>query len=368
MKRPLHTFLTTSALCLLLFVVAAAVGHANDVIKQAGGTVLANEAGTAVTLKRNVEYGPFGQPTVVADAKLTPAVVAELQQIQDLVALSIPGQKMIPELLAALPELTSLRALNLKSSGMTNDGLAKIASLKHLEVLNLEENRKLTDEGLQHLKGLTKLRRVELRSARVTDKGLLVFKDHKNLQSLKLRYTDVTGAGLVVLENHPQLAELELQCERSTADRKPLDLTPLGRGFAALKILSIGGNKLTDDHVAAIAKLPKLERLSMNTIGFLEVTNEGAKQLGQMKSLKHINLNGATKLDDIGVKALCENPALESLDLRRTGVTSASADAIAALPNLKEINLASTRFDPAGVKVIRAKHPKAKITLHQIMH
>jgi len=362
------TTLPLPALCLLFSLSFASGAAGNEVIKQAGGTVRANEAGTAVTLERKVEYGPFGQPTVVADAKLTPAVVTELKQIDKLVALSIPGQKMIPELLEALPELTTLRALNLKSSGMTDASLAKLATLTELEVLNLEENRKLTDAGMQHLTGLSKLRRVELRSARITDKGLLAFKDHKNLQSLKLRFTDVTGAGLVVLENHPQLAELELQCERSTADRKPLDLTPLGRGFAALRTLTFGGNKLGDEHIDALAKLPALERLSMKTIGFLGITNEGAKKLGQMKTLKHLELNGATQLDDTGIQALCANPALESLDLRRTGVTDLSAPALADLPNLKELNVASTRFTPAGVKKIRAKHPKAKITLHQIMH
>jgi len=353
---------------LLVFSGLLVTSLANDIIKEAGGTIRSNEAGTSVTLERKVTYGAFGQPKVVADAKLTPAVVAELRQMPKLVALSVPGQKMLPELLEALPTLTSLRALNLKSTGIDNAGLAKLSALVNLELLDLEENRKITDAGITHLKGLTKLRRVQLRSARITDQGLLAFKDAKNLQSLKLRYTDVTGAGLAVFENHPKLAEIELQCERSTADRKPLDLTPLGRGFPALKSLTFGGNALGDEHIDALLKLPALERLSMETIGLLEVTNEGVGKLAGIKSLRQVNLNGAHNLHDDGITALCANKTLQSLDLRRTGVTDASAPALAGLPKLAELNVASTRFTPAGVKVIKDKHPKAKVVLHQRMH
>ena len=54
---------------------------------------------------------------------------------------------------------------------ITDDGLVHLAGLTKLETLNLW-NTQITDNGLVHLVGLTALRRLGLTVARVTESGL----------------------------------------------------------------------------------------------------------------------------------------------------------------------------------------------------
>lgn len=54
---------------------------------------------------------------------------------------------------------------------------------------------KITDAGLVHLKGLTKLQSLELDDTKITDSGLLHLKGLTNLRVLKLKGTRVTRAG-----------------------------------------------------------------------------------------------------------------------------------------------------------------------------
>ena len=58
----------------------------------------------------------------------------------------------------------------------------------------------ITDAGLVHLKGLTKLQELHLNETKVTDAGLAHLKDLTNLQTLNLRFTQVTDAGLAAMQ------------------------------------------------------------------------------------------------------------------------------------------------------------------------
>ena len=58
----------------------------------------------------------------------------------------------------------------------------------------------VTDEGLVHLKGLTKLETLGLGRTQVTDAGLVHLKGMTNLKRLYLHYTQVTAAGVAELK------------------------------------------------------------------------------------------------------------------------------------------------------------------------
>ena len=59
---------------------------------------------------------------------------------------------------------------------------------------------KVTDAGLVHLKGLTKLQSLSLISTKVTDAGLVHLKGLTKLQSLNLSFSKVTDAGVKDLQ------------------------------------------------------------------------------------------------------------------------------------------------------------------------
>jgi len=59
---------------------------------------------------------------------------------------------------------------------------------------------KVSDAGLVHLKGLTKLQSLSLISTKVTDAGLVHLKGLTKLQSLNLSFSKVTDAGVKDLQ------------------------------------------------------------------------------------------------------------------------------------------------------------------------
>ena len=83
----------------------------------------------------------------------------------------------------------------------------------------LEFRRKqVTDAGLEHLKGLTKLEVLDLAKVEITDAGLEHLKGLTQLQALFLNQTQVTDAGLEHLKGLTQLQELGLRNTKVTDD------------------------------------------------------------------------------------------------------------------------------------------------------
>jgi hypothetical protein len=72
--------------------------------------------------------------------------------------------------------------------------------MKRLEVLNIGLCEEVGDAGLAHLKGLTELRELNLRSTKVTDAGLAHLRGLTGLRKLDLRHTKVTAAGVQDLQ------------------------------------------------------------------------------------------------------------------------------------------------------------------------
>ena len=99
--------------------------------------------------------------------------------------------------------------LNIIRSKVTDAGLVHLKGLTKLEWLDLT-NTMITDAGLVHLKGLTNLQQLHLCDTKVTDAGLVHLKGLENLQYLSLTTTEVAGAGLVHLKGLKKLERLDL--------------------------------------------------------------------------------------------------------------------------------------------------------------
>jgi len=68
--------------------------------------------------------------------------------------------------------LTQLQTLDLSHSKVTDAGLEHLKGLTRLQTLALSECMKVTDAGLERLKGLTQLQTLVLTRTQVTDAGL----------------------------------------------------------------------------------------------------------------------------------------------------------------------------------------------------
>jgi len=81
--------------------------------------------------------------------------------------------------------------------------------------------------------------------------------------------------------------------------------------------------------------------------------------IAAMKELKELDLT-ACHVTDEGVSALREHPTLRQLWLGRTQITDASIDVLLSLPRLDRLTVDGSGISPAGWKRILEKKPYLK--------
>ena len=86
-----------------------------------------------------------------------------------------PHPKISDAGLADIKGLTKLKVLNLGGTNITDAGLVHLVGLTKLETLNLGGTQ-ISDAGLVHLKGLTNLEKLDLAGAKVTSAGVTEFR------------------------------------------------------------------------------------------------------------------------------------------------------------------------------------------------
>jgi len=100
-------------------------------------------------------------------------------------------------------------SLDLRLSSITDDGLEHIKGLTALRRLNLEST-KITDGGLEQLKGMHFLTWLNLCSTEITDAGLVNVGRLSDMQELDLSITKITDEGLQHLHGLTELNDLWL--------------------------------------------------------------------------------------------------------------------------------------------------------------
>ena len=113
--------------------------------------------------------------------------------------------------------LTNLRRLSLIRTPVTNAGLEHLRALSGLRWLDLSGTQ-ITDAGLVHLKGLSELRTLDLGMTQIGDAGLEHLKEPMNLCSLGLMNTQVTDEGLKHMERLMNLVSVNVRGTHVTAE------------------------------------------------------------------------------------------------------------------------------------------------------
>ena len=375
MKPSILSFLLLG-FALIVFQLSAQDGL--DSLRKAGAKIAKSPDGS-ISVHFSVPKppsGPFGQPVFDPNFQPPPplekAQLETLSKIPSLRSLKLSGIAIRPkatETLGIIKGATGLRTLDLRNVRDVNDeALAHLASLANLEALNLEDCRSVTNAGLTPLAKLKNLRTLSLRSTQVTDDGLAALSQARNLETLVLEFTRVRGPGLVHLEHLPKLAVLSLNPNRNTADKTQIDLSPLAEGFLGLRALKVGGNNLTDAHLASVATVKSLQTLTFRTLGFTKFTDAGLAPLANLTNLRELRINGSVKVTDAGMVHLTKLNRLEKLDLGRTQISSAAAASLGKLPALKELEVVGSGFGPDGIQALRKLNPKVRVTLHRPLY
>lgn len=144
---------------------------------------------------------PLLESLDISFAQVTDIGLNNLTSLTNLKELAIGGNKLTDNGLLALRQMPSLTSLDVSGShredsglwsvSLTEEGLNSIATLGALRHLRLNGTG-VTSRGLEKLKGLSRLERLDLQDCRrVTDDAL------PSLDAMKsLRLVDVTGSGM----------------------------------------------------------------------------------------------------------------------------------------------------------------------------
>ena len=245
-----------------------------------------------------------------------------IQGLTGLVDLNVGGPAVTERGLRYIGKLEALKSLRFWSPSLPNEALANLHNLKSLEALAVIAP--ISDEGLRHLSALTSLRELNLMGKNIQGPGLAYL---AKIPSLELLEFHGGGAGNESGGPHNRtLKYLE-------------DLTSLKR------LVLFWCRSVTDGGTPYLANLEHLEELLFVGVGEFGITDAGMRQLGNLRSLRKLDLSG-TRVTDRGLKHLRSLQDLEDLRLpnsHRIGtgqlsVTDAALVHVAELPSLRHLS------------------------------
>ncbi|MCC6507645.1 MAG: hypothetical protein IT423_00950 [Pirellulaceae bacterium] len=243
-------------------------------------------------------------------------------------------------------------AVDLKHAWLTDADLQRLALLPTLESIDLSYT-KVGDEGLEQLKPLTNVRRLNLYYAEyVSDAGIAHLKNWSKLEFLNARGTKVTSTLFDHLINMPELRELDVGFSRVNDDNfERLSELP------KLEKLFIGGNKMSGAALPLLKLVPSLRALGVggqqrtdSGLWSVNLTDFNCSHVSDLKYLTELDISDCN-ISDRGLTQLAKLKDLERLDLRRTKVSAKGIEALAVLPKLSELDLSGCKsVDDAALK------------------
>jgi Leucine-rich repeat (LRR) protein len=121
------------------------------------------------------------------------------------------------------------------------------------------------------------------------------------------------------------------------------------------------GDWVTDAELRGLARFTQLRRL--NLWGAAKITNAGVKEVGRIRELEKLDLSH-TKITDTGLNHLAALTQMRSLDLRGTEITDTGLRELSRLKRLEALELGSTNITDAGLKELAGLKQLQSLSLH----
>ena len=251
--------------------------------------------------------------------------------------------------------LSTLESLNIISTKFNDDWMPPLAKLTNLKVLRFTNNGKLTDAGMAHLAGLTKLENFSFVGTQMTGKSYARFEGFTKLTRVSHRGSLIDDEGLRQLCDHlPNLESLSLAHAKFTDVGAP-HLAKLTK----LKGLEVGASKATPQALTHIAKLP-LEYLQLGE-GF--ESGAAIAFIKDIATLRRLTLTNAQGITDTDLQGLAGLTQLTHLEIGKMPLPDERIPALKPFAFLKSMRLvpAKAPFTPEQQAKIQAMLPQTKI-------
>jgi serine/threonine protein kinase/Leucine-rich repeat (LRR) protein len=262
------------------------------------------------------------------------------------------GEKVTDAGLEHLGGLTKLTGLDLYGTQVTGPGLEYLKGLSNLSSLGLGSTR-IGDAALEHLKGLSNLTVLDLGGTQVTDAGMEHLKGLSNLSGLYLNFTRVSDAGLEQLKGLTKLSYIGLA---HTAVTGP-GIAHL-KGLTNLSELHLAETRISEAGMKQVGTLTALTKLELH---LSEVSDAGLAHLKSLPNLTELQL-ARTQVSDAGLQHLKGLTKVRVLNLANTKVTDEGLKALHGLTSLRELDLRTlTKVTATGVAALQKALPKCKV-------
>jgi hypothetical protein len=285
--------------------------------------------------------------------------------------LSLRGQPALPlAKLSELPELTALvlddtpaddddladlhlalKRLYLQRTRVSDAGIAALVTRDpELEVLDLE-GCAIGDPAVAALAGLAKLHALDLASTRVSDAGGAALGALHALEILDLGKTAIGARTIAAIR---PLALRELFIPQTQVGAEIATLAGYAPGIVRFDASTLASEyKPSDADLAWLANAPNLVEAGVSGA---KVHDRLAIAIAALPHLRDLRL-ASTAITNAAIKKIAERNELQELDLAETPVDDASAAKMLAFPELRMLRLDGTPIGDAGL----AATPGAKL-------
>lgn len=274
--------------------------------------------------------------------------------------------------------------LDLSQSPVTDEGLEQIARLRRLKYLGLEKSD-ITDAGMAHLAALHGLEDLRLSVTDISDAGLTSLEKLSRLKSLSLLSTKVSAEGVARLasalpkcEIHHDFGLGETPDEQLLfADSEPITKATLE---AKLKHLGIDHSVTVDTNhpdqpitsvwlsrttlsnrplLQLVRGIPQLETLSLHNTFAGDELLPGLKESSQLRILV---LRGG-RFTPAGLESLHEVESLRELELHQMPLTDNDVEHLRGLSQLESLFIEGSRISSEGARALRKHLPGCRVTV-----
>ncbi len=339
-------------------------------------------SGTEIDLNRlaSLSKGPMLRQLKLEGAPISDEGLAMIASLPSLEELSFESCKCSDRLFEVLADSKKLKRLRLRSLSVSDLGLVKLSTLDRLELLEITDCTGFSQQGLESIAPLIRLRSLTLSGKAVGDAVLLKL-GLSNITSLALRHAPVSDEGFRVLESFPKLKELDVYGTTVSSDflaniPYPASLTKLKlrsssiastqivqgiARFENVSALDLGENDLDAVAIASVAQLGKLEDLNLLRT---KLSNDAVRILCESPAnarLKKLNLDDNSAVDDSAIDSLLFVKSLEFLHLGKTQVTDTGIQKLSALSQLKTLIVNDTAVTQKALDQLQSKLPSLRI-------